>query len=89
MVKAVLRSGRIQPVTDLPENWVDGEELIVEAIDEAEICPSAEVISAWARELEEGASRISSEDVDRFLRAVAEQREIGKAQIRRQMGLDV
>lgn len=89
MVKAVLRSGQIQPVTEIPESWGDGEELVVEALGEIGPGPTAEVISAWARTLEEGAARISDDDDARFLRAIDEQREAGKAHIRRQMDLDV
>ncbi len=83
MVRAVLEKGRIRPLTPLPADWSEGQELRVDVA----AGDSIEEISAWAQEIDEAARAIPDEDHARFLEALEEQRRASKEQVRRQMGL--
>ena len=83
MVRAILENGEIRPLRPLPDDWQDGQKLLIET--EAEDRPDA--ISAWAQEIEDAAQAIPEEDHRRFLEALEEQRTVSKDQVRRQMGL--
>ncbi|MFL6259774.1 MAG: hypothetical protein ACJ76Y_08695 [Thermoanaerobaculia bacterium] len=67
MIRAIIRSGAIHPLEDLPESWKEGQELIVE---EGEPPFDPEEIIAWSREIEETAAEIPQEEHDRFLAAL-------------------
>ena len=71
MVKAVLRNGAIEPLSPLPSNWADGQELVIaEARAEAKDDSSA----AWSREIDELAAQIPKEDFDRVDQVLADLR---------------
>ncbi len=73
----------IRPLTPLPADWNEGQELLVDIAAR----DSVDGISAWAQEIEEAARAIPDEDHARFLEALDEQRRASKEQVRRQMGL--
>ena len=81
MVRAVLEDGVIRPLSPLPQEWREGQSLLIEA--EAEESP--EDVVTWAREIEEAAQQIPEEDHARFLEALKEQRRVSKEFVRRQM----
>lgn len=83
MVRAVLQNGEIRPLSPLPQDWQDGQSLVIEV----ELEDSPEDISAWAMEIEEAAKAIPDEDHARFLESLAEQRRSSKEFVRQQMGL--
>ncbi len=83
MVKAVLHDGIIQPLSSLPEEWTEGQELLVQ-----EAGPAApEDWDAWEQEIETLAANISPEDHQRVEAALAEADREAKEFVRRQMGL--
>lgn len=82
MVKATLRAGVIQPESPLPDNWSEGQELIIEAAP-----PAPDDLDAWSREIDEMASKIPPEDFERLQAALAEANREAKEFVRRQMGL--
>ncbi len=84
MVKAILHKGAIQPLSPLPENWAEGQELVVEEV----VAPvEREDWDNWSREVDELASRVASEDFERLEAALAEADQRAKEQVRRRMGL--
>ncbi len=83
MVRAVLENGKIRPLTSLPEDWSEGQKLLIEV----EARESSEEITAWSREIEKAARAIPDEDHARFLEALDEQKRASKEQVRRHMGL--
>jgi hypothetical protein len=85
MPRAILKNGVIYPLEPLPPEWADGQELEVEPIQPADESPEA--IERWAREMEALCADSDSEDEERMLAAIAEERREAKAQARREMGL--
>lgn len=83
MIRAVLKNGVIHPAEPLPADWPDGQELLVDR------SPSddPEEINRWARELDEGASRIGSDDLADFERALQDVERSSKDAVRREWGL--
>jgi hypothetical protein len=68
MVKAVLQSGVIQPLSPLPTEWHEGQELLVQ-----EAGPEGpEDWDAWEQEMEALAANIAPEDHLRVEAALAE-----------------
>jgi len=84
MVRALLKNGRIEPVEPLPPEWAEGQELLVDA---RTLSDDPADIERWARELEEGAAGISTEDARELERALAEIERQSKEAVRRQWGL--
>ncbi len=84
MVRAVLEAGKIQPKDELPESWLEGQELIIE---EAQPSADPREIEAWSREIEEAAAQIPDEEHQRFLAALKEHKRESKERARREMGL--
>ncbi len=82
MVRAVLEKGRIRPLSPLPDDWSEGQKLLIQV--EAE---SPEEIAAWAQEIEAAARAIPDEDHIRFLEALDEQKRFSKELVRKQMRL--
>ncbi len=84
MVKAVLRHGTIEPLSPLPSNWADGQELVIaepraEATDES--------LEVWSRGIDELAVQMPEDDFDRIDQALAQADREAKGYVRRQMGL--
>ena len=84
MVRAILRNGRIQPLSPLPIDWSEGQELFVE---DAGIPGEPEDLEAWSREIDELAARIPADDFDRLEAELAMADRQAKESVRRQMGL--
>lgn len=84
MVKAVLRHGAIEPLSPLPSNWTDGQELVIA---EARAKAKDESLAAWSREIDELAAQIPGDDFDRIDQALAQADQEAKENVRRQMGL--
>lgn len=83
MVKAVLQSGVIRPVSPLPEAWHEGQELLIQEVGPAD----PEDWNAWEREMEVLAANIPPEDHLRVESALAEADREAKELVRRQLGL--
>ncbi len=91
-LKAVIQNGAIVPLEPLPPQWVEGQRVNVAEADEDELEPAdAERLKReadeWFREMQEAAAKISSEDGDILMAAIAELRREGKEQMRKEMGL--
>lgn len=85
MIRAVLKEGFIQPTEEVPDRWEEGQELVVEADDDARL--KEDDLALWSRQIAEGAAGISDADHELFLAAIAAQKSESKESIRRQMGL--
>ena len=84
MVKAILHNGAIQPLSPLPENWSEGQELVVEeAVSPAE----RKDWDTWSREVDALASKVASEDFERLEAALAEADQRAKEQVWQRMRL--
>ena len=68
-IKAILRHGVIQPLEPLPQDWADGQELVVE---EPQATSANDELDQWAREMDAATAQIPAEEHDRFLRALDE-----------------
>lgn len=82
MLKAVLRQGVIVPLDPLPPDWEEGTTLEVVKADGPPVD-----IDAWAESMNQLCADSSREDEETMRRAIAEQRQQSKAQVRREMGL--
>lgn len=85
MIRATVCDGDIQLIDPLPDGWVNGQELFVEA---AEPKVVEDDLDAWLAELNELAAQIPPEDFERLDRALKEADVIAKEQVRKEMGLD-
>jgi hypothetical protein len=79
MVKAVLHSGMIQPLSPLPEEWHEGQELLIQQAGPA----GPEDWDAWEREMEALAANVSFDDHLRVEAALAEADREAKEFVRR------
>ncbi len=81
MIRAVYRKGKIQPVDAVPDDWADGQELVVEA--------DADSISrnndGWLEELNAAAAKIPERVHAEVAAALARQERESKEQVRREM----
>ncbi len=85
MIRAILKKGKIEPLDALPENWRDGQELIVEG---SEPSNDPAEIKRWHEKLLALSAQIPAEDHKRMAAALAEQDRQAKAAMRREMGLN-
>ena len=69
MIRAVFRKGTIQPLDAVPADWREGDELIVDALPGSE---SSESLDQWAAEVRAATDKISDEDHDQLMAALAE-----------------
>ena len=83
MIRAVLKNGIIQPAEPLPADWPDGQELTVDRLPSDD--PNA--IDRWAKELDEGSSSITADELADFERALQDVERNSKDAVRRQWGL--
>ena len=84
MVRAILEHGTIQPLSQLPGNWSDGQELV---ISEAPPANESLDLEQWSREIDEMAAALPPEDFDLVDAVLAEADKDAKEMVRRQMGL--
>jgi hypothetical protein len=85
MIRAILKKGKIQLLDELPPQWRDGQQLIVEGWEPSD--DPAE-IKKWHDKLVAMSAQIPAEDRMRMAAAFAEQDRHAKEQMRRDMGLD-
>ena len=85
MVKAVVSRGVVHPLEPLPPDWVEGQQLRIERVDECE-APTAEIDRDFAV-LTSLCAANDPEDEATLERAINEARRQAKEQVRRQMGL--
>ncbi|MCE9534484.1 MAG: hypothetical protein K8T89_25685 [Planctomycetes bacterium] len=85
MIRAILKKGKIEPLDDLPENWHDGQELIVEG---GEPSDDPAEIRKWHDKFLALSAQIPAEDHERMAAALAEQDRQAKALMRQEMGLN-
>jgi hypothetical protein len=64
MVKAVLRNGGVQLLQPVPDDWTEGQELIIEPLDNS---PGADEVGEWLTEMDVGTSGISAAEQTQFL----------------------
>jgi hypothetical protein len=83
MPKAVLKNGVICPLEPLPPEWVDGQELRVDAVVDDE----DQDLDTWYQELQALVAQNDPEDCARVEQALRDADEQAKALVRKQMGL--
>jgi hypothetical protein len=86
MPKAVLKNGAIIPLEPLPANWVEGQELRVEATAESNDEEDQD-LDAWYQELQAMVAQNDPADFARVEQAIKEADEQAKSLVRKQMGL--
>jgi hypothetical protein len=87
MVKAILRHGAIEPVSPLPDDWSEGQELIIEEASVRDEGEGAEDWEGWVREMDELTSKIPPEEHERLEAALADADRRAKEYVRLKMGL--
>jgi hypothetical protein len=84
MIRAVYRKGKIQPVDAVPDDWADGQELMIEP---APRVPTPEDLAAWSDNVAASTAEISDEEHDRFMAILAEieaeSKELGRREMER------
>lgn len=83
MIRAVYRSGTIEPVDAIPPTWIDGTELLVECT----VGNSGAALTRWHDEMEAHAAEVRSEDIEELDAALMQADQEAKAWMRREMGL--
>ena len=88
MIRAIVTNGMLKPLDPLPEDWLEGEELLIDAQPSREISQDdASRLDRWYQALEASAAQLDPED-DRLLQeAVQGVRRLAKETARREMGL--
>jgi hypothetical protein len=84
MIRAIIRHGHIEPLDRLPEDWPEGQEVTVEV---SENHSTGEAIRDWHAEWKAACPDISAEDHVELDEALATIRQLGKDQMRKEMGL--
>ncbi len=84
MVRAILEHGSIHPLSPLPRQWSDGQELV---ITEAPATDESHDLEDWSRDIDELAVAFPPEDFDLVDATLAEADNDAKEIVRRQMGL--
>ena len=82
MIRAIYRKGKIQPVDAVPQDWADGQELVVE---EALTNPDLSREDGWLMELQTAAARIPARVHDEIATVRARQEAESKDQVRHEM----
>ncbi len=83
MIKATVKNGTIQALESLPEEWKDGQELVVA---EFEPTTCAEDLNSWLERLKELSAQIPRDDHARVEAALVQQDKESKEHVRREMG---
>ncbi len=77
MIRAVFKSGMNQPLETVPDEWKDGQELIVDALVGTEL---SQTLQMWAAVIQ-----AEDDDHDRFMMALAQEERESKELGRREM----
>lgn len=80
MIKAVLKNGVVQPLDPFPDNWREGQTLIIEAATDVSETDAPD----WVAEVKEAMKHIPPEDHDKLMAAVDEHRREQKEYMRLQ-----
>lgn len=83
-IRAIFKEGKIQPLQEIPSDWTEGQELLIEQLGEP---VSEQEIQQWLQQMEAGAAQISAKDEEVFLRAIEEHRKESKEAVAREWGL--
>lgn len=87
MIRAVFSHGSIVPVDQLPDDWAEGQSLVIER-DPEEPQPNPEEIDRWYRDLQAlGPTVFESGEVDQMEAIWAEADRQSKEIVRKEMGL--
>ena len=70
MIRAVYRQGTILPLDAVPAGWREGEELLVQEVTPS--VPSADVLAAWAADVQAAAECIGEADHVQFMAILAD-----------------
>jgi hypothetical protein len=81
MIRAVYRKGKIQPVDAVPDDWADGQELVVEA----EAGSTSRNDDGWLAELNAAAAKIPERVHTEIAAVLARQEAESKERVRREM----
>ena len=84
MIRAIIRHGHIEPLDRLPEDWSEGQEVTVEV---SESRSTDEAIRNWHAEWNAACPDIAAEDHAELDEALVTIRQLGKDQMRKEMGL--
>ena len=84
MIRAIIRHGHIEPLDCLPTEWSEGQEVTVEVGDCA---ATAGAIRDWYTEWKAACSDIAVEDHTELDETLVSIRQLGKDQMRKEMGL--
>ncbi len=85
MIRAVYRDGKIEPVEQVPADWREGDELVIDALPSTNM--PDETFDEWVAEVNAAAAKISDDDHDRVEAAIGQHRAEAKEWMRREMGL--
>jgi hypothetical protein len=80
MIRAVIKKGKIQPLDALPNDWQEGQELLVESTDSA-----LQDDDRWLSELNAAASRIPDRVHDEMAAVLTQHEKESKELVRREM----
>src|SRR2546423_13312810 len=87
MIRAVYRNGTVQPLDDIPADWLEGEELAVEQTGGKLAPEELAEFDDWVAEINAAAARISHEDHERMAAALEEiereSKELGRREMER------
>jgi hypothetical protein len=82
MIRAIYRNGEIQPLDEIPSDWQDGQELVVDLLANSEPC---ETIEQWNAEMDAAGAGLTDEDDEEFMKALDEVERRSKELGRREM----
>lgn len=77
MVRAIYKDGAIWPVEPLPEDWREGQELIVDA-EENRVPADPDAIAQWNRDVDDAAAEIPTAEFERLFEAIEAHRREAK-----------
>ena len=83
MIRAVYRSGNIEPTEAVPETWSEGTELLIEST----TSETAAALHLWHDDVEAHAHEVLPEDIDELNAALLQADQDAKAWVKREMGL--
>lgn len=87
MIRAIFHNGAIRPLDEIPEHWLEGEELTIEQTGGKLGPEELADLDNWVAEVRATCAKISDEDHTRAAAAIAEHRAEAKEWARREMGL--
>jgi hypothetical protein len=84
MIRGIIRGKTIEPLDPLPDDWTEGREVSVEALE-----PSNDPDPTWLADMDRLSLKLGTpEDWDRMDDELAKAKAEAKEMVRRQMGLE-